>query len=134
MKDNGPIAIPVKLAGNTAIAVGVGATVYTDVITLYDLDTFALSYKAVCTGVPNVKIQMEQAIVAPATEGAADVNYVVPEGIADIEAALTDQYIHHRAIFPVCLTYIRLKITEVTGTVTDTVLTINLVVQRKGLM
>lgn len=134
MRENGPWVIPVKLAGNTAIALGVGATIYADSQALFDLDTFALSYRAACTGVPNVKIELEQAVVAPATENIADENYVVPEGISAIEPALTDELQHHRPIFPVCLPFMRLKITEVTGTVTDTVLTINLVVQRKTLM
>lgn len=132
MRDNGPVALPVKLSGSTSIAVGVGATIYTDALSLCDLNDFALSYIINCTGTPNVKIELEQAIVQPTTQGAADANYAVPETLAPIESSLTNKTIHHRQLSPVTVEFHRFKITEVTGLVSDTVLTMNLSVQRKG--
>jgi len=127
---NGPSVYTIGIAGSATVAVGVGAIVYTDAKRLDGLDTFALSYQAVCTGVPNVKIEMEQGIVKP-SGNVADTNFVVPETVSEINVALTDSLLHHQAIFPIGVPYIRLKITELSGVATDTVLTINLSVQNR---
>ena len=128
---NGPDIKPVKLANSTSIAVGTGATVYTDVLDLAGLDTFALSYKVACTGTPNIKIEIEQGIVKPTNANAADDNYATPETLAEINDALIDENIHHQAIFPVGIKYLRFKITEQTTTVADSVLTMNLSIQNR---
>ena len=128
---NGPSTYPVRLAANPDIAIGAGETVYTDVMNLSGLDTFALSYKATCTGVPNVKIELEQGTTKPNPQNAADDGYVVPETLTEINAALVDTLQHHQAIFPIGLPYMRLKITEMSGVNTDTVLTISLSVQNR---
>jgi hypothetical protein len=96
-----------------------------------NVDTFAVVYKVANTGVPNIKIEMEQAIVLPTTEGAADTNYVVPETVADVVTALADNLVHIKALGPVCVRYIRFKITEVTGIVADSVLTMNFSAQNR---
>ncbi|MFA5165611.1 MAG: hypothetical protein WC481_08650 [Candidatus Omnitrophota bacterium] len=129
---NAPTIISVLTAAESAsIAVGAGLTVYTKAIDLSNVDQFALSYKVACTGVPNIKIEMEQSVVKPTTEGAADANFVVPETIADVDASLTDEDVHIKALSPVCVQFIRFKITEVTGVVADSVLTMNLSVQNR---
>ena len=87
---NGPTAYVVGIAGSATIALGAGATVYTDAKRLDGLDTFALSYQAICTGAPNVKIEMEQGIVKP-SGNVADTNFAVPETVAEINAALVDE-------------------------------------------
>jgi len=127
---NGPVSIPVTLATSASLAVGAGLTIYTDAIRLDGLDTFALAYIAACTGAPNVKIEMEQSIVAP-TANALDLNSVVPETISEINAALVDELLHLQAIFPVGVSFIRFKITELSGITADTVLTMNLSVQNR---
>lgn len=128
---NGPDAYAVKLAGSVLLAVGAGATIYTDVFKLSGLDTFALSYQADCAGTPNVKIELEQGIDKPSPQNAADDGYVVPETLAEINEALIDKFMHHQAIFPVGLTYLRFKITELSSTNADTVLTMSLSVQNR---
>ena len=129
---NAPTVIPVtNAAGAVAIAVGLGLTVYTHSIDLSNLDTFALSYSVACTGVPNMKIEMEQSIVLPTTEGAADGNWVVPETIADVDAALIVKTVKIAALFPVCTRYIRFKITDVAAAVADNVFTMNLSAQNR---
>jgi hypothetical protein len=95
------------------------------------LNDFALTYKATCTGSPNIKIQLEQAIVAPVNQNSADPNYATPETISDIETSLTNQNIHHRQLAPVTIEFYRFKITEMTGLVSDTVVNMWLSVQRK---
>ena len=128
---NGPTAIPMKLAANEVIALGAGATIYTDVQRLDGLDTFALTYQATCTGTPNVKIELEQGLTKPVPQNASDAGYAVPETLAEINEALVDKNIHHQAIFPVGLPYMRLKITELSGVTADTVLAMTLSVQNR---
>lgn len=130
---NEPVAYQMKLAGNADIQLGSNGTVFTDAYRFGDADYFALSYIVACTGTPSVKIEMEQSIVAPAAgnENAADSNFGVPKTIGNIETALTAKTIQHMQLSPVTLTYVRFKITENTGTVTDTVVNMWLSLQKK---
>lgn len=123
---NGPIAIQATLGGSAAIAVPKSATVYTDAINIAGLDTFALTYVAACTGTPDLKIEIEQGIVPPAAGNAADANFTAPVGLSAVEANLIAKTVSHKAISPVAVQFIRFKITEQTGTVTDTVVTMHL--------
>ena len=127
---NTPTVIPVTLVASVSIAVGAGLTIYTDAIDLSNVDQFSVGYKVACTGVPNVKIEIEQCMTKP-TANAADVTSVVPETFGDIVAALTDKNQHLQLLEPICTRYMRFKITEQTGIVADTVLTMNLSMQNK---
>ena len=127
---NAPQVIPVTLAASAAIAVGAGLTVYTDVIMTDNVDTFSVEYKAVCTGLPNVKIEMEECLVEP-TANASYTRSVVPETISEIVAALVDSNYHLAAFFPVCARYVRFKITELSAVTADTVLTMNVAAQNR---
>lgn len=129
---NGPDSYAVKLANSAVLAVNVGATIYTDVFDLSGLDTFALSYQAACVSeTPNVKIELEQGIAVPSPQNAADDGYVVPETLAEINASLIDILMHHQPIFPIGVKYLRFKITELSNTIEDTVLTMSLSVQNR---
>lgn len=129
---NAPTVQAVTLADDSvALAVGAGETIYTKTQDMSNLDTFAVTYIAACTGLPNVKIEIEQAIVLPTTEGAADANYVVPETIADIESGLVDKNLHIANLPLICVRYGRFKITELSGVTADTVLTMNLSAQNR---
>ena len=120
-----------KLAGNADIEVPKSGTIYTDSFRFGDVNEFALVYKQACTGIPNIKIQMEQSRVLPVTENAADDNFGVPKTVGDIETALTSKTIQMMQLTPITVAYIRFKITEQTGTVTDTVVNIYLSLQKK---
>jgi len=128
---NEPVAFSMKLATSQNITLGSSAVVYTDSFRFGDVDYFALSYIVTCTGIPNLKIEMEQSIVLPVAENAADVNFGVPKTIGDIETALTAKTIQHMQLMPVTIPYVRFKITEQTGTVTDTVVQMWLSLQKK---
>jgi hypothetical protein len=129
---NSPTIIPVTLSsGAVALAVGAGAHIHTQSIDMSNVDTFALRYSVANTGVPSIKIEMEQSDVLPTTEGADDLGYVVPETVADVVSALADNLVHRTALFPICCRYLRFKITELTTTVADSVLTMNLSVQNR---
>jgi len=129
---NEPVAFPMKLAGSQNITLGSSAVIYTDTFRFGDVDYFALSYIVTSKdGMPNVKIEMEQSIVLPAAENATDVNFGVPKTIGDIETALTAETIQHMQLMPVTIPYVRFKITEQTGTLTDTVVKMWLSLQKK---
>jgi len=98
-------------AGVLDIAVASTATVYTKAISLNLGEYFALIYKATSDGNVKLQIQIEQSPVLPTTEGAADDNFVIPEGFSDIESALATETQHIKALTPIALKYFRLKIT-----------------------
>jgi len=120
---NEPKAVSIKKDGSASIAVGVGAVVLTDAIRLGGVNNFALEYKVSCTGTPNIKIEVMQC-----SDG---VNFYVPDNMADVVTALADKDYHGAMIAPICVPWIRFRITEVTGIVTDSVMTINLSLQSK---
>lgn len=132
MRDNGPVAKPITLAGALTIPVGISATVYTDHFVLTDLDQFTLSYIVACTGTPNLKIELEQSIVVP-TANAVDANSVVPDNFSPVVTSITTKTQHHIVLSPAATEFGRFKLTETTGTVTDTVVTLSLSTQRKTL-
>jgi len=148
MRDNGPIALRIGIttAGviNYQIPIGATAVVYTDHISLCDLNDFALTYKVACTGTPNIKIELEQAMAPPIVPNGVDDDpspgsgvagkdsrFAVPETLAPIETSLTNKYTHHRQLAPVTVEFYRFKLTELTGTVTNTTIQMWLSVQRK---
>jgi hypothetical protein len=135
MRDNGPtpVKIGITTAGVVNYQIPIGATqvVYTDHISLCDLNDFALSYIVDCSGTPGVKIELQQSFRVPTNPNAADTYYSVPETLAPVEASLTNKLIHHRQLSPVTVEFYRFKLTELTGTVTDTTIQMWLSVQRK---
>lgn len=128
---NEPTAFQMKLNGDGNIAVGASGTVYTDAFAFGDADYFALSYIVTCTGVPDIKIQMEQGLTIPASPNASDTAYGVPKTVGDIETSLTSKLIQHMQLMPVTIPYVRFKIVEQTGIVTDTVINMWLSTQKK---
>ena len=138
MRDNGPAVVRIGKWNSTTgtpdytISIPASSTVYTDAISLCDLNDFALSYKLDCTGTPDVKIELEQSFQAPTNPNAADTYYSVPETLAPIESSLTNKTIHHRQLSPVTVEFYRFKLTEQTGLVADTTINLWMSVQRKG--
>lgn len=127
-----PRPYEIKLAGDTDIAVGAGATIYTDSLMFGGVNDFALSYIQTATGIPNIKIEMEQSIVKPTTENIADTNFGTPKSVGNIETALISKLIQHMQLTPVTLPYIRFKITDNGAGATDTVVKMWLTLQKKS--
>jgi len=123
MRENGPKVLEDRYNGTQAIAVGSGAVAYSAAVSLTDLSDFALEYKVACTGTPDVKIEMQQC-----SDG---VNWYTPKGFNAIEDSVTDKAQHGAQITPITVEWVRFKITENTSTVTDTVVTLKINVQRK---
>ena len=113
----------VTLANGSVDLAVAAVAIYTKAVCIKPAQFFGLSYIFTsATGAPDVKIEMEQSFQLPATEGAADANYwAEPENTNDIEASLTTETIRHKAINPMCLPYIRFKITPNAGHTADTV-------------
>ncbi len=113
-------------AETVSIAIASTAVVYTRAFKLAFGEYFSLAYKALsAAGTPDIKIELEQSIkdVLPATEGAADTNYVVAENMANIETNLITETWHIKALNPGLSVYARLKITGNAGNAADTVFT-----------
>jgi hypothetical protein len=111
-------------ADSVSIAVASAAVVYTKAFDLSYGAYFALAYKAVsATGSPSIKIELEQSWILPTTEGAADANWVVPEGATATEADLTTETQHLKALSPVTMPFGRLKITGSGTNPADTIVT-----------
>lgn len=119
-------------AGATDIAVASTATVYTRSFPLVYGSAFGLSYKAASSGTINLKIELEQSFTPPATEGASDANWVVPEGLSAIDSGVTDSNMHHASMSPIPLKYGRLKITGLTGNDASTTVRIRRSVQEEA--
>ena len=93
------------------IAVASTATVYSRAIELGHEVSFALWYQATSSGNVAVQIDYEVSHTAPATEGAADSNFVIPDGVSAVVDQVTTETVHHIALSPVLAKYIRFKLT-----------------------
>lgn len=120
---NEPTSYPIKLNSSADIAVPKNSTIYTDAYKFGGVNDFALVYQCSCTGIPSVRITMEQSI-----DG---LNWFTPTTVGDIEANLTSKSLKGCQLTPICVLYIRFKITELTDLVTDTTLNMWIVLQKK---
>ena len=114
------------------IAVALIAVIYTKAFKMAYGDYFGLKYKAVsASGTPDVKIELEVNNALPTTEGAADTDWSVPEGMANIETNLITETIRHKSIAPPPFAYGRLKITGNAANPADTIVTSKLSIQEE---
>lgn len=130
MMSVGPDSKVICLAGSASVAVPKNTAVWTDAIDLHGLEEFTLSYKASGTGTVGCKIELEQSLVPPTGANVTDGNFVVAEGQQPIVDGLNDKLQHHAKIYPVCIRYMRLKITEQTNVMTNLTLDLQLSVQK----
>jgi hypothetical protein len=125
MVDNGPIIRNPKGSANnyTAASPAASLSAYSETFDFCDLDVFALEYQADCTGTPSAKIEMQQS--------SDNTNWYVPDNTADINSALADKNLHGVKLGPIPVRYMRLKVTELGGIITDLVVTFRLSVQKR---
>lgn len=102
-------------ADSTTITIGAGATVYSKSFKLKFGRYFAIFYKAASVGAIDLTIELEESDALPTVEGAANVKYVVPAGIDNIDTNLADANWHAKSISPAPMPYGRLKITNASG-------------------
>ncbi len=72
---------------------------------------YAFEYQAESDGAVDIKVELEQGNVLPATEGGSSTDFVVPEGAATLDDTLTDENNHVKAYTPAVSKYMRFKFT-----------------------
>ena len=97
--------------GTSPIAVASTGVVYTKAFAIKQGVYFGLQAIMNGTGSPNMKVELQQGASLPATEGAADAKWVIPEGMVDVFSSLADKLLHIKSLSPVPMTYARFKIT-----------------------
>lgn len=113
----------VKLASDSdSLAVAGAVTIYTQSMRVKSAEYLAVSYQfASALGNPDVMIEVEQSFKEPAIEGAADADWVVAEGVSDIETSLQSETMRHKALNIPALSFLRFKITGNAANPADTV-------------
>lgn len=128
---HGPNITTILTAANASdMAVASTATIYTASFRLIKSVYFGVAYRAVSAGgTPSVTIQLEQSWTLPATEGAADTNFVIPVGLSDIVTDLATETWNIKALAPICMPYGRFKITGTGANPADTIVNMYLAEQ-----
>ncbi len=127
MIENGPIYLNISTSATvkvSTITIGAGATGYSDAFGLIDLNDFSLEYKVAGTGIVSVKLRLQER---------QDTNrdWCIPDNMADIRPNVVDKNQHICRLAPLPGRYIRIEAIEQTKSVTDTVVTIRVIAQRK---
>lgn len=108
-----------------ALAVASTNVVYSNSFLMKFVSEFGIWVQAVsASSTPSIKIELQESYTIPATEGSADANYVVGDGVADVYTNLNDENAHVKSLVPVPAQYGRFKITGSATNPADTVLTI----------
>ncbi len=113
---NGPVARPVmNLLDVPTIAIASTAVVYSKSIELFGSRNFGWQFTATSDGATNLKVEIEQGIVRPTTEGSADTtNYATPENYSTV-ITITDEDLHLVDYGLATFRFVRLKITGLSG-------------------
>jgi hypothetical protein len=113
----------VNLAGSNNIVVASTGTAYSVAMAVNNANYFGVWAKATsATGTADVKVEIEQSYVLPATECAADANWAVPDGKDPIFAQLNDEAAHIGTVTPVPMTFMRYKFTGLGDNPADTII------------
>lgn len=125
MIENGPkLMKPVgSTATSTTASPAASGSAFSESYDLVDQDSFALEYQIACTGTPNVKFEMQQS--------SDNSNWFIPDNSADINSSCVDKNLHGYRLAPIPVRYLRIKVTELTGLVSDTVVTIKVSGQKR---
>ena len=94
---------------------------------------FGLTIKATSViGTPSIKVELQEGHVRPATEGAADADWIVPDGKSALIDNMNDQLRHTVLVTPIPMTYGRLKLTGLSGHADDSLVTARLFQQEEA--
>ncbi|TSA28627.1 hypothetical protein D4R71_00550 [bacterium] len=126
MRDNGPIVVKnnatPRVESEEVSAVRDDVT-YSAGWTLVDLSSFALEYKVAATGIPSVKLELQQ-------RSGPGVDWSDPKTLADIDSNVNDKDQHSAQLSLITLAEMRVKITEL-DVADDTVVTLRLSAQKR---
>lgn len=92
-----------------ALAVAGTDTVYGKAFSLEFIEAIAAMFTFASGGSVDVKIELEQSDVKPATENASDTNYVIPESATPVSNGITNELRHLITINPLPFLYGRFK-------------------------
>jgi len=97
-------------AGVTEIAVAGVTSVYSETFACPKDVSFGFEFKFDSDGTVECDIEIEQGNTPPATEGVADTNMVVPEGMGYLMENIGDKLVHVAPYAPVVSNFLRAKI------------------------
>ena len=120
---NEPQAYQQALNKNVNIAVPKNTKIRTDPFEFGGVNDFSIIYQVNCTGLPSVKIQM--------LESMDGINWFFPKTVSDIETALTSKSLQGGPLMPCVGRFICFDITELTNSVTDTIINMSVNLQPK---
>jgi len=95
--------------GNGNLTVATTGTVYSFSVLLPPNVSFGLEYQFTSPGVVAVDIKIEHGNAAPTTEGSADLDYVLGDGISTVKSE-SDELVHFIALAPVVCQRIRFRL------------------------
>ena len=107
---------------HTDLPVAGVTTVYTKTYICPKDVVFGFEFKFDSAGVVECDIEIEQGNIAPAVEGTADSNMVVPEGMGYLMENVGDKNVHIVAYAPVATNFLRAKVTGTGANAASTVL------------
>ena len=118
-----------KIDGLESMDVKNNVVYYTKAINISKAIYFGLHLQASSAGTPALQIDMQQSFQAPTNDGAADSNFVIPDGASALYTNLADTLAHVKQISPVPMTWIRFKISGLGSNPADTTLKMKLFTQ-----
>jgi len=129
----GSVPVVASTGAPGAIAVASTGTIYTKSFDMGMASFFGVFVKAASvTGTPDFKVELQESYIEPATEGAADGNWVEPDGFSDIFEEITDKLAHIKTITPIPMKFGRYKITGLNANPADCLVTIYNFVQERA--
>lgn len=93
------------------LACGGVTTVYTQTYICPKDVTFGFEWKFTSPGVILASIAIEQGSEAPAVEGTADSNFVVPDGVGNLVTNTADALVHIKPFAPTVCNFLRVRVT-----------------------
>ena len=101
-----------------AVSLTSSGTIYSKSVQMDFVKFMGLRIATVTSTVGAMKVSLQESNYPPATEGAADSNFVVPDGMDNsgiIYASLATSLVSHIQVFPVPASHARLRFSAVTA-------------------
>ncbi len=122
--------LPLTIKVSTDLAVASTGVVYTNSFKLGFGLYFGLYIQSTSvSSTADIKIELEESIRPPTTEGAADTGYTVPVGMAAISSSTADETCQIYTVSPKPMPYGRFKLTGVNSNPSDTLVNIYVFIQ-----
>lgn len=107
---------------HTDLACGGVGIVYTQTYICPKDVTFGFEWKFTSSGVILASIAIEQGSIDPLVQGAADANFVVPDGVGNLVTNTADALVHIKPFAPTVCNFLRVRVTTAGANDASTVL------------